>query len=49
MVIDEPAFAAEPHDPQQTGHGALTGRKDRADQQRLGIPPTAVAEERSKR
>jgi hypothetical protein len=48
MVVDEPALAAQPSDPQQAGHGALARRKDRPDQQHLGVPPATVAEERGK-
>ena len=48
MIIDEVALAAEASDTQNAGHGALAGGQDGAEEQDLGMAPSAVAKERGK-
>jgi hypothetical protein len=45
MIAGEPRLPAEPHDPQEAGHGALAGGEDGADQQQLGATPGPLLRE----
>jgi len=49
MVVHEPPLVCQAGDAQDARHRALARRQDRAGQQHLGVPPTALKEQGRKR
>jgi hypothetical protein len=46
VIVDELPLPMKPGDPEYVAHRAPARRKDRPDQQNLGMPPTPLSEQR---